>query len=176
MYQCRLNDILEIKQLWYCLIYTIDLLHNPTMHRSSIPQCTILQQKCAQVRTFLLQNGAWWDICPMHYGISGMGLFDFLYWSDGIFILKWHQRLVGPVCNLCDVKVSYHHSARKWLSYGHLIFLMGISMLLLISPTSTILMELSLSHRKILEHMKTNDMLISEMVFNALIKGYMQAG
>ena len=34
---------------------------NPPMHQSHIPQCTNLQQKCAHVCTFLLQNVASWD-------------------------------------------------------------------------------------------------------------------
>ena len=41
---------------------------NPTIHQFRIPQCIFLLQKCAHVRTFLLQNGALWDICQMHCG------------------------------------------------------------------------------------------------------------
>ena len=47
----------------------------PTMHQSHIPQCTILGQKCAHVCTFLLQNDAFWDICPMHCWICEIGQF-----------------------------------------------------------------------------------------------------
>ena len=44
------------------------------MHKSHIPQCTILWQECAHVCTFLLQNDALWDIYLMHCGICEMGL------------------------------------------------------------------------------------------------------
>ena len=35
---------------------------NPTKHQSNISQCTVLEEKCAQVCTFLLQNGALYNI------------------------------------------------------------------------------------------------------------------
>ena len=43
------------------------------MHKSHIPQYSILWQKCAHVCTFLLQNDALWDIYLMHCGICEMG-------------------------------------------------------------------------------------------------------
>ena len=39
------------------------------MHQTNISECTILQQKCAHVCTFLLQNGAFWDMGLVHSGI-----------------------------------------------------------------------------------------------------------
>ena len=48
------------------------------MHKSHVPQCTILWQKCAHVCTFLLQNDALWDIYLMHCGICEMGLLRFV--------------------------------------------------------------------------------------------------
>ena len=44
-------------------------LINPTMHWTNIPQSTTLQQKCAQMCTFLLQKGALWDTRLVHCGI-----------------------------------------------------------------------------------------------------------
>ena len=46
---------------------------NSTTHHSHIPRCIMLQQKCAHLCTFLLQNDALWDICLKHYGIWEMG-------------------------------------------------------------------------------------------------------
>ena len=48
-------------------------------HHSHIPQCTIFKQKCAHVCTFLLPNGALWNINLMHYGICEMGLWYVQY-------------------------------------------------------------------------------------------------
>ena len=45
---------------------------NPTMYQLHILQCTILEQKCAHVCTFLLQNDALCDICLMHWGICSI--------------------------------------------------------------------------------------------------------
>ena len=44
------------------------------MHKADIPECTILQQKIAHMRTFLLQNGALWDIELVKYEVCEMGL------------------------------------------------------------------------------------------------------
>ena len=57
---------------------------NSTMHQSRIPQCIILWQKFAHVCTFLLQNGALWDVCLTHCGICEMG---------PLVIMAWHQLL-----------------------------------------------------------------------------------
>ena len=46
------------------------------MHRSNIQYFTILYQKCAYVCTFVLQNGALWNICRMHNGICENCLLD----------------------------------------------------------------------------------------------------
>ena len=50
------------------------------MHKSHIPQCTILWQKCAHVCTFLLQNDALWDIYLMHCGIFIWCIVGFVRW------------------------------------------------------------------------------------------------
>ena len=57
-------------------------VHYPTVHQTNIPQCTILQQKCAHVCTFLSQNGALWDACLMQCGIHEMGLLGLLWPGD----------------------------------------------------------------------------------------------
>ena len=36
------------------------------MHKTNTPQCTILWQKCTHVCTFLLRNGALWDMGMVH--------------------------------------------------------------------------------------------------------------
>ena len=49
-------------------------ISNPTMHQRNIPPCTILSQRCANMCTFLLQNGALWDTRLVHCGICVTGL------------------------------------------------------------------------------------------------------
>ena len=56
-------------------IIIISLLHKFLQH-SHIPQLTILWQNCAQVCTFLLQNGALWDICLISFEICEAGLME----------------------------------------------------------------------------------------------------
>ena len=73
-------------------------LTNPTMHQSHIQQCTILWQKWAHVCPFLSQNGASWDICPMHYGICEMGL----QWR----LCGWHLTPGSPISNLLVTHLS----------------------------------------------------------------------
>ena len=59
--QTRCYEVLEGKQQTH--------LTNPTMHQTNITQCTLLQQKCAHMCTFLLPNGALWDVGLVHCGI-----------------------------------------------------------------------------------------------------------
>ena len=68
----------------HCWGYYIGALSSSRSHcHSQIPQCTsptyhnaqFLQQKCAHVCIFLLQNGALWDICRMRCAFCEMSLF-----------------------------------------------------------------------------------------------------
>ena len=74
----------------YCLLFCgRDSLVLGQLHGSKLPshkshnapdKCTILQQKCAHVYTFLLQCGAFWDMGLVHCDIGATGL---VQWSDG---------------------------------------------------------------------------------------------
>ena len=51
------------------LCSAIDQNQNPTMHKSKIPQCILLQQKCQYVCLY----GGLWHIRQMHCGICEVG-------------------------------------------------------------------------------------------------------
>ena len=61
------------------MFYAIDL--SLKSHKAHIPYPTMqhsVTEMCTRVSTFLLQNGALWDMCLMHCGICGVGLLLYL--------------------------------------------------------------------------------------------------
>ena len=79
--QHRLLASVEIFFSSKCLVSKPSRPYNRSV--AQIPQCIKLishnapfcNRKCAHVCTFLLQNGALWDICPVHCRIWEKGLF-----------------------------------------------------------------------------------------------------
>ena len=61
------------------VFYTIDQPHKS--HNAHIPYPTMQHSEtemCTRVSTFLLQNGALWDMCLRHCGICEMGILLYL--------------------------------------------------------------------------------------------------
>ena len=50
----------------YNVVPALNSIQHGNRPVAQIPWCTILKQKCVDVCTFLLQNGALWDIFLMH--------------------------------------------------------------------------------------------------------------
>ena len=50
------------------------ILINPALHETNIQMHHFVEQKCANMRTFLLQIGVLWDLGLVHCGICATGL------------------------------------------------------------------------------------------------------
>ena len=82
------------------------------MHQTNIPRCTILQQKCAHVCTFLLQGRALWDICLMHCGICEMGLLGYQFPCVLVFEGLWIQVIQRPNQVGCGMRATF--TVKPW--------------------------------------------------------------
>ena len=82
-----------------------------SMHQSHISQCTILQQKCAHACTFLLQNGALWNMCLKYFLCCGIldGSIANRVLSNHDDVMKWkHFRVTGHLCG--------EFTGHRWIS------------------------------------------------------------
>ena len=75
-----------------------------TMNQTNIPLCNILEQKCAQMCTFLLQNGALWGIGLLHCGICELGQF---FWFQVDLMMSSPSPPLGLQIPQCEEDGTY---------------------------------------------------------------------
>ena len=79
-----LSKLKKNNNLFACQIYVILRTHENTLYMITVDPlhksqnapvpCPTMHHFVTEMRTFLLQNGALWDVCLMHCGIFEMGL------------------------------------------------------------------------------------------------------
>ena len=144
------------------------------MLHSRIPQCIILWQKCARVCTFLLQNGALWDICLMNYGIRAMlllmiaRLWQFLLFpEDFIFFNFCHTGtlIVGQLICPGPCKPYFIYLIYNWYTGATLPWLWTLLIITKLGWTLLLLWDLDFAPWS---EFPTNSLSILQIVFSFL--------
>ena len=83
------------------------------MHETNIPQCPILEQKCAHMCAHMLQNGASGEIGLVHYGSLATSLF--IQHADPSTNQHTLQRLINHIFKCMIHKLHFIKNAKMFL-------------------------------------------------------------